>query len=191
MPDEPGRDRPGSIGFLIPGTEARYVDPETGEDAATGERGELWIRGPQVMKGYLNNEAATKHTIDAEGWLHTGDIGYVDEDGYFFLVDRLKELIKYKGFQVPPAELESVLLSHPSIADAAVIPVPDEEAGELPKAYVVLSGDATEEDIMSFVAERVAPHKKIRLVEITDEIPKSASGKILRRVLVDKERARA
>jgi acyl-CoA synthetase (AMP-forming)/AMP-acid ligase II len=191
MSDEPGQDRPGSIGFLVPNTEARYVNVETGEDAAPGERGELWIRGPQVMKGYLNNEEATTHTIDADGWLHTGDIGYVDEDGYFFLVDRLKELIKYKGFQVPPAELEAILLSHPSIADVAVIPFPDEEAGEIPKAWCVLSEAVSEEDIMAFVAERVSPHKKIRLVEITDEIPKSASGKILRRVLVDRERERA
>jgi acyl-CoA synthetase (AMP-forming)/AMP-acid ligase II len=190
MPDEPGRDRPGSIGFLIPNTEARFVDVATGEDLDVGGTGELWIRGPQVMKGYLNNEEATRHTVDEDGWLHTGDIGYVDEDGYFFLVDRLKELIKYKGFQVPPAELEAILLSHPNIADAAVIPVPDEEAGEIPKAYVVLSGEIDEAAIMSFVAERVAPHKKIRLVEITDEIPKSASGKILRRVLVDRERAK-
>jgi acyl-CoA synthetase (AMP-forming)/AMP-acid ligase II len=141
------------------------------------------------MKGYLNDEAATRHTIDDEGWLHTGDIGYVDDDGYFFLVDRLKELIKYKGFQVPPAELEAILLGHPAIADAAVIPVPDEEAGEIPKAYVVLKDEVTAEEIMVFVAERVAPHKKVRLVEFAEEIPKSASGKILRRVLVEKERA--
>jgi acyl-CoA synthetase (AMP-forming)/AMP-acid ligase II len=188
VPDEPGRDRPGSIGFLIPSTEGKFVDVGTGKDIGTGERGELWIRGPQVMKGYLNNDDATRATIDSEGWLHTGDIGYVDEDGYFFLVDRLKELIKYKGFQVPPAELEALLLSHPAISDAAVIPVPDEEAGEIPKAYVVLNEKVSEDEIMSFVAERVAPHKKIRLVEVTDEIPKSASGKILRRVLVERER---
>jgi acyl-CoA synthetase (AMP-forming)/AMP-acid ligase II len=190
IPDEPGRDRPGSIGFLIPNTEGRFVDVGSGEDLGTGERGELLIRGPQVMSGYLNNEEATSRTIDEESWLHTGDIGYVDEDGYFFLVDRLKELIKYKGFQVPPAELEALLLTHPAISDAAVIPIPDEETGEIPKAYVTLSEEVSEEDIMSFVAERVAPHKKIRLVEITDEIPKSASGKILRRVLVDRERER-
>ena len=190
-PDEEGKGRAGSIGFLIPNTEAKFVDPAKGEELDVNGTGELWIRGPQVMKGYLNNDEATKITIDEEGWLHTGDIGYVDEDGYFFLVDRLKELIKYKGFQVPPAELEAVLLSHPAIADAAVIPVPDEEAGEIPKAYVVLKERVSEEDIMSFVAEHVAPYKKIRRVEVIDEIPKSASGKILRRVLVDKERAAA
>jgi acyl-CoA synthetase (AMP-forming)/AMP-acid ligase II len=190
IPDDPGLDRPGSIGFLIPNTEGRFVDVGSGEDLGTGERGELLIRGPQVMRGYLNNEEATRHTIDDDAWLHTGDIGYVDEDGYFFLVDRLKELIKYKGFQVPPAELEAILLTHPAISDAAVIPIPDEETGEIPKAYVTLSEEVSEEDIMSFVAERVAPHKKIRLVEVTEEIPKSASGKILRRVLVDRERER-
>ena len=189
IPDESGANRPGSIGFLVPNTEAKFVDPESKEELSTGQTGELWMRGPQVMKGYLNNAEATAITIDDEGWLHTGDIGNVDEDGYFFLVDRLKELIKYKGFQVPPAELEALLLTHPSIADAAVIPVPDEEAGEVPKAFVVLKDDISGDEIMSFVAERVAPHKKIRMIEVIDEIPKSASGKILRRVLVEKERA--
>jgi len=116
------------------------------------------------MTGYLNNLEATARTIDSERWLHTGDIGYADEDGHFFIVDRMKELIKYKGFQVAPAELEAVLLSHPAIADAAVIPCADEKAGEVPKAFVVLSGEATAEEIMKFVAERLAPHKKIRFV---------------------------
>jgi acyl-CoA synthetase (AMP-forming)/AMP-acid ligase II len=190
MPDEPGRDRPGSIGFLLPNTEAKVADVESANDVGAGERGELWIRGPQVMKGYLRNDEATRHTIDDDGWLHSGDIGYVDQDGYFFIVDRLKELIKYKGLQVPPAELEAVLLAHPAIADAAVVPVPDEEAGEIPKAYVVVKGNVEEDEIMTFVAERVAPHKKIRRIELTDEIPKSASGKILRRVLVERERSR-
>jgi len=190
-PDEQGKGRAGSIGFLIPNTEARYVDPESGKELGANETGELWIRGPQVMKGYLGNEEATRHTIDDEGWLHTGDIGYVDEDGYFFLVDRLKELIKYKGFQVPPAELEGLLLSHPSVADAAVIPVPDEEAGEIPKAFVVKKEEVSPGDLMTFVAERVSPQKKVRQVEFIDEIPKSASGKILRRILIDQERAKA
>jgi acyl-CoA synthetase (AMP-forming)/AMP-acid ligase II len=190
-PDEAGKGRPGSIGFLLPSTEGRFVDVLSGDDIETGETGELLIRGPQVMKGYLNNPEATAHTIDSDGWLHTGDLGYVDEDGYFFLVDRLKELIKYKGYQVPPAELEAVLLSHPAISDAAVIPIPDEEAGEIPKAYVVLNEEVSTDEIMGYVAERVAPYKKVRLVEVIDEIPKSASGKILRRILVDKERAAA
>jgi len=149
------------------------------------------VRGPQVMTGYLNNPEATARTVDSNRWLHTGDIGYADEDGQFFIVDRMKELIKYKGFQVAPAELEAVLLSHPAIADAAVIPCADEEAGEVPKAFVVLNGEASAEEIMDFVAERLAPHKKIRFVEFIAQIPKSASGKILRRVLVEKERAKA
>jgi acyl-CoA synthetase (AMP-forming)/AMP-acid ligase II len=190
IPDEPGRDRAGSIGFPIPNTECRIVDPAEGDDVPTGEVGELWIRGPQVMKGYLNNDEATQMTLDDDGWLHTGDMAKVDQDGYFFIVDRLKELIKYKGYQVPPAELEALLVSHPKIADAAVIPIPDEEAGEVPKAFVVAEG-IDESEIMAYVAERVAPYKKIRRVEFVDEIPKSASGKILRRVLIDKERSGA
>jgi acyl-CoA synthetase (AMP-forming)/AMP-acid ligase II len=141
------------------------------------------------MQGYLKNPESTAQTIDAQGWLHTGDVGYVDEDGYFYIVDRVKELIKYKGFQVAPAELEALLLSHPAIADAAVIPSPDEEAGEVPKAFVVLKGSITPDEIMAFVAGHVAPYKKIRKVELVDQIPKSASGKILRRLLVDRERA--
>src|SRR5918995_722775 len=114
------------------------------------------------MKGYLNRPEATAATIDEDTWLHTGDIAYVDEDGHFYIVDRAKELIKYKGFQVPPAELEAILLSHQVIADAAVVPFPDDEAGEVPKAFVVLRGEATADEILSFVAERVAPYKKIR-----------------------------
>ena len=121
---------------------APHRRPGHGKDLGVGEDGEVWVRGPQVMKGYLNNEAATKATIDDDGWLHTGDIGHVDDDGHLFVVDRLKELIKYKGFQVPPAELEALLLTHPAIADAAVIGVPDDEAGEIPAAFVVLKPDA-------------------------------------------------
>ena len=139
------------------------------------------------MKGYLNNPAATANTIDDDGWLHTGDIGHVDDDGHVFIVDRLKELIKYKGFQVPPAELEALLLTHPAVADAAVIGVADDEAGEIPVGFVVLKPgqEATEADIMAFVAERVATYKQVRKVNFVDAIPKSASGKILRRVLRD------
>ena len=179
-PIEPDRIKPGTIGLPVPGTETRVVDPETRED---GTRGELLIRGPQVMAGYLNNEDATKHTIDEDGWLHTGDVAEVDEDGYFAIVDRLKELIKYKGFQVPPAELEAILITHPAIADCAVIGVPDEEAGELPKAFVVCSGEVTDDEILEFVAAKVSPQKKVRILERIEEIPKSASGKILRRQL--------
>ena len=180
------RNRPGSIGPPLPGTECRVVDPESGEDVADGEPGELWIRGPQVMSGYLGNAEATAQTIDEDGWLHTGDIAVCDADGYFEIVDRLKELIKYKGFQVPPAELEALLLTHPSVADAAVIGVADDEAGELPKAFVVADGELDPDELMGWVAERVAPQKRIRLVEEVKEIPKSPSGKILRRELRDR-----
>jgi acyl-CoA synthetase (AMP-forming)/AMP-acid ligase II len=190
-PDDPAEVRLGSVGVPIPNTECRVVDPATGADLGVGEDGEIWIRGPQVMKGYLNRPEESAWTVDADGWLHSGDIGHVDADGYFSVVDRLKELIKYKGFQVPPAELEALLQTHPAVADAAVIPVPDEEAGEIPKAYVVLRGELTEDELMASVAERVAPHKKVRRVGFVEEIPKSASGKILRRVLVDRERASA
>jgi acyl-CoA synthetase (AMP-forming)/AMP-acid ligase II len=184
----PGSRKPGSIGPPVPGTECRLVDPESGEDVDDGERGELWIRGPQVMKGYLDNEEATAATIDADGWLHTGDVAVRDADNHFKIVDRLKELIKYKGYQVAPAELEALILNHPEIADVAVIGVPDEEAGELPKAYVVAAGDDLDtEALMAWIAEQVSPQKKIRIVELIDAIPKSPSGKILRRVLKDRE----
>ena len=186
----PGADRPGKIGPLMPCTEGRVVDPETGADLGTGKAGEVWVRGPQVMKGYLNNPEATARTVDADGWLHTGDIGIVDEDGYLEIVDRLKELIKVRGFQVAPAELEAVLLKHPNIADAAVIPVPDPDAGEVPKAVVVVREPMSAEAVMAFVEEHVAHYKRIRHVAFVDSIPKSPSGKILRRVLVQKERER-
>ena len=153
----------------------------------TSDRGELWIRGPQVMIGYLNNEEATRATIDEDGWLHTGDVAEMDEDGHYAIVDRLKELIKYKGFQVPPAELEAILINHPGVADCAVIGVPDDEAGELPKAFIVCSDDSvTDEELMEFVAEKVSPQKKVRIIERIEAIPKSASGKILRRELAGK-----
>ncbi len=190
-PDDPTRVRSGSVGQCIPNTECKVVDPVTGTELGPKQEGEIWVRGPQVMKGYFNQPEATAQTIDAQGWLHTGDIGYVDEDGYLYIVDRLKELIKYKGMQVAPAELEGILLSHPAIADAAVIGSPDEEAGEVPKAFVVLKGQATPEEIMAFVAERVAPHKKVRRLEVVSEIPKALSGKILRRLLIERERAQA
>lgn len=186
-PDEPGQSRPGTVGRLLPNTECRIVAPGSGVDLGPGEDGELWIRGPQVMRGYLNNPEATAAMLDGDGWLHTGDIGHVDRDGYFTIVDRLKELIKYKGFQVAPAELEAVLRSHPAVADAAVVPLADDECGEVPKAFVVLKGDASPADLMAYVAERVAPYKKVRAVEIIDVIPKSASGKILRRMLRERE----
>jgi acyl-CoA synthetase (AMP-forming)/AMP-acid ligase II len=187
--DDPAKNKPGSIGPPLPNTETRVVDWGTGENFGPNQDGEIWVRGPQVMKGYLNNPQATAHTIDEDGWLHTGDIGHADGDGYFTIVDRLKELIKFKGYQVPPAELEAVLICHPAVADAAVIPKADEEAGEIPKAFVVRSGEVEAGALIAYVAERVAWHKKVREVEFVEEIPKSASGKILRRVLVEGERA--
>ncbi|MCC5952358.1 MAG: AMP-binding protein [Acidimicrobiia bacterium] len=182
-----GQGRPGTIGVLVPDTECRVVDPASGDDCAVGDDGELWIRGPQVMAGYLNNTAATAATIDVDGWLHTGDIGHVDDDGHFTIVDRLKELIKYKGFQVPPAELEALVVTHPEVADVAVVGIPDDEAGELPKAFVVRKPEATldEATLMAWVADQVAHYKQLRVVTFVDEIPKSASGKILRRLLRD------
>ena len=178
----------GSVGVLIPNTEARIVDPASEQDAPRGERGELWIRGPQVMKGYFGNAGATAATVTDDGWLRTGDIATVDEDGNFYIVDRLKELIKYKGFQVAPAELEALLITMPGVADVAVIGIPDDEAGELPKAFVVKRPDAdiTAESLQAFVAGKVATYKQVRLVEFIDAIPKSASGKILRRELRDR-----
>jgi acyl-CoA synthetase (AMP-forming)/AMP-acid ligase II len=185
------RLRVGGIGPPVPNTEAKIVSVSTGAELGPNEEGEICIRGPQVMRGYLNRPEATAAMIDAEGWLHTGDVGYADEDGCFFVVDRVKELIKYKGLQIAPAELEAVLIAHPAVADAAVIPIPHEETGEVPKAFIVLKSEATADQIMAYVAERVAPYKKIRCLEIVDQIPKSPSGKILRRVLVQRERERA
>jgi acyl-CoA synthetase (AMP-forming)/AMP-acid ligase II len=191
-PLDPSNARVGSVGICMPNTECKVVDIATGAELGPNQEGEICVRGPQVMKGYLNNPAATANMLDADGWLHTGDIGYADEDGYFYIVDRLKDLIKYKGFQVAPAELEALLLTHPAVADVAVIPSADEEAGEVPKAFVVLKpgASATAEELMAYVAGRVAPHKKIRRLEFIEQIPKSASGKILRRVLIERERAR-
>jgi acyl-CoA synthetase (AMP-forming)/AMP-acid ligase II len=187
--DRPEIDR-GSLGVLAPNITARVVDPETGEDVGTGEPGELWARGPNIMRGYLNNAEATAATLDADGYLHTGDIVTVSDDGVFRVVDRLKELIKYKGNQVAPAELEGALLAHEGVVDAAVVGVPGPDGEEWPKAFVVpqegyaprVAGGLAE-DVMAFVAERVAPFKKVREVEFVDRIPRSSAGKILRREL--------
>jgi acyl-CoA synthetase (AMP-forming)/AMP-acid ligase II len=175
----------GSVGPLVPNMEAMVVGPGTGTELPPGERGELWCRGPNVMAGYLNDPAATAATLDADGWLHTGDLVTVDADGVFTVVDRLKELIKYKGWSVAPAELEAVLLTHDRIADAAVIGVRDADGEEVPKAFVVPRPgvDLTAADVSAFVAARVAPYKKVRTVEFIDAIPRSAAGKILRKEL--------
>jgi acyl-CoA synthetase (AMP-forming)/AMP-acid ligase II len=178
------------VGQPVPNTEVKVIDAR-GRMLGLNAEGEICIRGPQVMKGYLNQPEATSAMIDAHGWLHTGDVGYAAEDGSFFIVDRLKELIKYKGMQIAPAEIEAVLLGHPQVADAAVVPVPDDEAGQIPKGFVVLKGDASADQIMGWVADRVAPYKKLRRLEITTQIPRSPSGKILRRVLIERECARS
>jgi acyl-CoA synthetase (AMP-forming)/AMP-acid ligase II len=185
---DPSLIRPGSVGLLVGGTEARVVDPRSGAALPAGEDGELWVRGPQLMAGYRDDPEATAATIDADGWLHTGDLGHIDEDGSIFLVDRLKELIKVRGFQVAPAELEAVLVTHPAVADAAVIGVPDERDGERPKAFVVSRGPLDREELSAYVAERVAPYKRLGAIEEIDELPKSLTGKLLRRVLVERER---
>jgi acyl-CoA synthetase (AMP-forming)/AMP-acid ligase II len=179
-----------SVGWTVSNAASKLIHPDTGseiEPPADGlsETGELWFKGPNVMAGYLGNDQATRETIDGEGWLHTGDLAQVDACGCVYIVDRLKELIKYKGYQVPPAELEALLLSHPSIADAAVIGVKDDEGEEVPKAFVVKqsSAELTADAVIEFVAGQVAPYKKVRQVEFIDAIPKSASGKILRKDL--------
>jgi len=183
----------GTIGFPIANIECKLVNTETGAEIempaeGSSEAGELWVRGPNVMLGYLGQEEATHETIDADGFLHTGDIAQVNHDGSFQIVDRLKELIKYKGYQVAPAELEALLLTHPEIADAAVVAALDEEAGEIPKAFVVLKDGSQldAEAVMQFIGSQVAPHKKVRAVSFIDAVPKSSAGKILRKDLKGK-----
>jgi acyl-CoA synthetase (AMP-forming)/AMP-acid ligase II len=187
VPQDDPEPPPGAVGKLFPSTEMRLVGAD-GNDTAEGE---IWIRGPQVMKGYLGRPAETEATIDRDGWLHTGDIGRMDARGYLYVIDRVKELIKYHGYQVPPAELEAVLLTDERIADAAVIGV-QSEGNEVPKAFVVpMPGvELTEDDVIEYVAVRVAPYKKIRQVEFIEAVPKAASGKILRRELRAREAAR-
>jgi len=181
-----------SCGPPVSDTFEKIVSLDTGQELPAGEAGELAVRGPQVMKGYWKRPQETKDCLSADGWLLTGDIGWLDEDGYLYILDRKKEMIKYKGYQVAPAELEAVLLEHPAVLDAAVIPKPHLEGGEIPKAFVVLREgfQASPEELMAFVAEKVAPYKKIREVEYVSEIPKTASGKILRRDLIERERGR-
>ncbi|MBP5975914.1 thioester reductase domain-containing protein [Brasilonema sp. CT11] len=185
--DQRDKIKPGSVGQCLTNVECQIIDIDTQQSLGANQPGELWVRGPHIMKGYLNNLEATANAIDSDGWFHTGDVVYADEDGYFYIVDRIKELIKCNGDSIAPAELEFVLLTHPAIADACVIPSPHPSSGEVPKAFVVLKDETTPQQIMEFVAGRVAPNKIIRRLEIVDEIPKSASGKILRRLLVQQE----
>jgi acyl-CoA synthetase (AMP-forming)/AMP-acid ligase II len=187
-PDRELTVAPGSVGRAMPGTELRVVDPQTGADLGPGERGELWVRGPQTMAGYLHRPDATAAMVDADGWLRTGDLVVVDDDGQVFIVDRLKELIKVNGFQVAPAELEALLVTHPAVADAAVIARPDAARGEAPVAVVVAREALDVDDLMEWVARRVAPYKRIRAVRFVAAIPRTPSGKILRRILIEQER---
>ncbi|KMT11228.1 hypothetical protein BVRB_5g110580 [Beta vulgaris subsp. vulgaris] len=181
----------GSVGRLQEHMQAKIVDPSTGDALPPGQEGELWLRGPTIMKGYVGDKDATAATFDPDGWLKTGDLCYFDSDGYLYIVDRLKELIKYKAYQVPPAELERLLLSHPEVADAAVIPYPDEEAGQIPMAYVVRKPESslTASQVMDYVAKEVSPYKRVRRVSFINAIPKNPSGKILRRELVSQATA--
>jgi acyl-CoA synthetase (AMP-forming)/AMP-acid ligase II len=182
-PDRDSGTAPGSVGRVLPNTELRVVDTERGSDLGPGEAGELWVRGPQVMQGYLNRPQDTAAVLDGDGWLRTGDLGMVDPDGNVFVVDRLKELIKVSGYQVAPAELEALLAAHPGVADAAVVGRPDERRGEVPVAFVVPRGELGAGDLLAWVAERVSPYKRIRAVRFADSIPRTPSGKVLRRLL--------
>jgi len=190
MPDDADDIPLGTVGITIPNMECKIVDTATGAEIdvpaeGTSAPGELWCKGPNVMLGYLENPQATADTLDSDGFLHTGDVATVSAEGYVSIVDRVKELIKYKGYQVPPAELEALLLTHESIADAACIGVTDADGEEIPKAFVVRQPGAqlSEQDVMSFVASKVAPYKKVRRVQFIDVIPKSSAGKILRKDL--------
>lgn len=181
----------GSVGKLLPNQIAKYMDPD-GNEVQAGTPGELWIKGPNIFKGYLKNEEGTANALTTDGFFKTGDVGYVNKNGDFYITDRVKELIKYKGFQVPPAELEGLLNAHPKIYDVAVLGIYDkEQATEVPRAYVTLKpdhqkNDATAKEIAEWLAKQVAPHKKLRGgVKFIDTIPKTATGKILRRVLKD------
>ncbi|KAF5207583.1 4-coumarate--CoA ligase [Thalictrum thalictroides] len=185
---EPYKVKSGSCGTVIRNAEMKIVDLKTGDSLHRNQSGEICIRGCQIMKGYLNDPEATKNTVDKDGWLHTGDVGYIDDDDELFIVDRIKELIKYKGFQVAPAELEALLINHPNISDAAVVPMKDDVAGEVPVAFVVKSNGSTisEEDIKQYISKQVVFYKRISKVFFQNTILKAPSGKILRKELIKK-----
>jgi len=182
---EADKIKSGASGVLLPNMQARVLDPDSGRNLPVGEKGEILVRGPSIMRGYLNNPQMTGEMIDADGWMRTGDIGYIDEEGYLFITDRLKELIKVNGRQVAPAMLEGLLLEHPDILDAAVIGMADEDRGEVPRAFVVVrpGRSPSAEEILAFVETRVAPYERLHIVSFIEQIPKSPAGKILRRVL--------
>ncbi|TYH16905.1 hypothetical protein ES288_A05G151900v1 [Gossypium darwinii] len=182
---EPFEIKSGACGTVVRNAEMKIVDPDTGSSLPRNQAGEIIIRGDQIMKGYLNDPEATARTIEKDGWLHTGDIGYIDDDDELFIVDRLKELIKYKGFQVAPAELEAMLIAHPDIIDAAVVGMKDEAVGEVPVAFVVKSGksEISEDEVKQYISKQVVYYKRISRVFFIEAIPKAPSGKILRKEL--------
>ena len=185
VPDRVDPTPPGTVGRLLPNTELLVVDPATGRRLGPGRPGELWVRGPQVMAGYRHRPADTAAMLDPAGWLHTGDLGCVGADGAVTIVDRLKELIKVDGFAVAPAELEALLVTHPSVADAAVVGRPDDRHGEVPVAYVVPAGPMDAAGLAAWLADRVAPYKRLARVVPVDRLPRTPSGKLLRRELPD------
>ncbi len=189
-PDPPEDVRPASVGLALPGTSCRIVDPVSRQDLPVGSHGEVLVHGPQVMSGYLNEPEATRAAISPDGWLRTGDIGYLDDDGYLYIVDRIKEMIKVKGYQVAPAEIEAVLVLHPDILDAAVISSPDAEAGEVPHGFIVTASNLSTDEVIAHTAAHLSPIKRLRKVTFVEKIPRSASGKILRRVLIDAEKGK-
>jgi acyl-CoA synthetase (AMP-forming)/AMP-acid ligase II len=174
---------PGSVGRVMPSTELRVVDTGSGRDLGTGARGELWVRGPQVMAGYLDRPGATAEVLDGDGWLRTGDLGSIDAAGNVFVHDRLKELIKVNAHQVAPAELEALLMTHPGIADAAVVRRADTRCGEVPVAVVVARGALDPGALIGWAAERTAPYKRLAEVRLAERIPRTPAGKIMRRKL--------
>lgn len=193
-PDKQSYKYAARVGTIVANTDVKIIDVKTGKEVGYNEQGEILARGPQITMGYLNNEKATRETFDSDGWLHTGDVGYIDYEGFITITDRIKEMIKVKGIGVSPAELEDLLLGHEAVADAAVTSIPDEYSGERPKAFVVAKAAGLDKaalvelgrQLTKYVHDNKVRHKTIAEVEFVKEIPKSASGKILRRLLKNK-----